>query len=44
MKFTLTAEIEQTECQVAPLLEFRNYEACANRVNRSRRHEDDVVC
>ena len=43
VKFTLPTVIEQTECRVAPLLEFCNYEARANRVNRSSGHENDVV-
>ena len=44
VKFTLPPVIEQTECRVAPLLKFCNDEAGANRVNRSGRHENDVVC
>jgi hypothetical protein len=43
VKFTLPTVIEQTECRVAALLEFCNYEARANRVNRSSGHENDVV-
>jgi hypothetical protein len=35
--------IEETECRIAPLLDFCNHEAGANRVDRSRRHEHDVV-
>ena len=44
VKFTLPPVIEQTECHVASLLDFRNDEACANRVNCPRGHENDVIC
>ena len=44
VKFTLPAVIEQTECHVAPLLEFGNDETRADRVNCSAGHENDVVC
>ena len=43
MKLTFPTEIEQTECRVASLLEFRNDETRANRVNRSCGHENDIV-
>ena len=43
MKFTLPAVIEQTKRRVAALLDFRNDEPRANRVDRPGGHEDDVA-
>ena len=44
VKDTLPTVIEQAEGRVAPLLELGNDEACTNRVNRPRGHENHVVC
>ena len=44
MKFAFTPVIEQTECRVAPLLEFCNNETGANCVNRPGGHQNRVVC
>ena len=43
VKFTLPAVIEQTERRVAALLDLRNDEPCADRVNRSGGHGNDIV-
>ena len=43
MKLALPAVIEQTERCVAALLDLGNDEPRADRVDRSGRHEDDVV-
>ena len=43
VKFTLPAVIEQTKRRIAALLDFRNDEPCADRVDRSGGHENNVV-
>ena len=44
VKFALATVIKQTERRVASLLELCDDQTRANRVNRSCRHENDVVC
>ena len=43
VKFTLPTVIEQTKCRVAALLDFRDDESRADRVDRSGRDENDVA-
>ena len=43
VKLTIPTVIEQAERRVAPLLEFCDDEAGANRVNCRSRHENDVA-